>query len=93
MERGANRVVIGEFEIARAMSTLLVENQTDHEFGCWSISIRRRKQRRKAAHCMTCCANLKQMPPGEPESASVGIICFNQQKYKPVYPGFLLMLN
>lgn len=34
MERGANRVVIGEFEIARAMSTLLVENQTDHEFGC-----------------------------------------------------------
>ncbi|EMQ4856189.1 Kef family K(+) transporter [Morganella morganii] len=34
MERGANRVVIGEFEIARAMSTLLAENQTDHEFGC-----------------------------------------------------------
>lgn len=34
MERGANRVVIGEFEIARAMSSLLTENQTDHEFGC-----------------------------------------------------------
>lgn len=34
MERGANRVVIGEFEIARAMSSLLVEDQTDHEFGC-----------------------------------------------------------
>lgn len=34
MERGANRVVIGEFEIARAMSNLLVEDQTDHEFGC-----------------------------------------------------------